>query len=101
MDANVSAILERIARRDIAAIGVLADYLEENDLPHAKRVRGWWRWYSRRMEWWYDPNRDHSRRHLTVWENVEIDKEYVRIKVGQVFRKKWTAEKRWRRYVST
>jgi hypothetical protein len=99
MNTTITTLLAQIAKRNTNAIGVLADYMEENNLPHAKRVRGWWKWYADRVQWWTDGKTDHSRRVLTVWENMEIDREYVRIQVGKVFGKKWKVSDKWRRYV--
>lgn len=42
IDDTVSGCLSRIRRGDVAAVGVLADYLEENNLTGAKTVRRLW-----------------------------------------------------------
>ena len=67
IDDTVRTCLERVRARDVSAVGVLADYLEENGLPHAKRVRELWERFTRNVAYWSDPENDVSRRKWLRW----------------------------------
>lgn len=99
-DPTVAGCLEEIRKGELTALGVLADYMSEQRLPHRARVRGWFAWYERRRAFWTDPTRNHSRRHLTAWENARIDREYVRQRIAAVFGRKWRVPRELARFVA-
>ncbi len=89
-DPTIAGCLARIQRGDVAAAGVLADYLEENTLPHAKRVRSMWN----RVQQWYqnvvdrDPAKQSRRKH-TKWERIAIHRRWLRNGIANLYGRKW------------
>lgn len=61
LDDTIRTCLGRIARCQIVAVGVLADYLEETGHPFAGRVRRMWNRYLRRQAFWYAHDFSRSR----------------------------------------
>lgn len=95
IDDTIRGCLHRIARRDVSAVGVLADYLEETSHALAGRVRRLWDWYVVREKYWTD--RDPvatSRRRLTAWEGSCITRHKVWWQIRQLFRRKWKWQSR-------
>lgn len=68
---GVAALLATIRKGDWQAIGVLADYLEENGLPHARRLRSFWDKYQRMERYWLKAENE-PRRTNARWEEVAL-----------------------------
>lgn len=91
-DPTIAGCLARIQRGDVSAAGVLADYLEENNLPNAKKVRALWV----KVQGWYqvvvnrDPAKQARRRH-TKWERIAIHRRYLRNEIANVYGRTWKA----------
>ena len=63
---EINAFLAKLRRGDATAAGMLADFLEEHDLPMKGAVREAWDRYQRRTT--YYGARDWSRTRWTLWE---------------------------------
>ncbi len=89
-DPTIAGCLEKVRRGDVSAVGVLADYLEENGLPHAKMVRGLWNRFSRWGEVVRNrPDQVQARRKHTKWERLAFHRRWLRERIAGVFKRSW------------
>lgn len=82
-DATIRGCLDALRKGDIFAVGILADWLEENQLPHATRVRQMWARYERRRQWF--ATADLTRRKSTHWEIAGRERNRLRSKVARLY----------------
>jgi hypothetical protein len=89
-DPVVLGCLERIRRGEVTAAGVLADFMDENGLPYASRVRGIWDDYRRQHNYWATlPDSEFERTWYTRWEATAWTRRRVRMLIGRLFGRKW------------
>ncbi len=88
-DPTVAGCLAKVQRGDVSAVGVLADYLEENALPHAKRVRKLWNQMNEWIAYWLNPETDMSRRKYVRWQRVAFNRRWLRNRIAEVFKRNW------------
>lgn len=89
-DDVITGCLARVRRGEVAAVGVLADYLDETGHPLAKRVRALWakvqRWgeivAARSLE-------SQARRKQTKWERIAGHRRWLRDQIAKLFKRKW------------
>lgn len=87
-DPVIIGCLYKLRRGDVFAVGVLADYLEENKMPWASRVRNMWQRYCRREAYFnkHDFSRD---RYWTRWESIAVDRMLLCRKIAAIYGRKW------------
>jgi hypothetical protein len=86
-DPTIAGCLEKIRRGDVTAVGVLADYLEENRLPKAKSVRNFWVKYGEYIRRVEEMNID--RRRLSKWEMIAQCRSWLRRRICNLYGRKW------------
>jgi len=86
-DPTILTCLESIRKGDAAAVGVLADYLEENNLPRAKALRRIWESCCNSIAYWMTANLD--RRRFARWEAIAWCRKYARTRVRNLYKRKW------------
>lgn len=84
---TVAALLARIRTGETSMVGVLADYLEDKELPFARSVRSIWKLYLERVE--YYTRRDWSRTRWTRREALGWAAGSLRLRIGRTFRMGW------------
>ena len=87
-DDTIRSLLARLARCDVAAVGVLADYLDENAHPLAARVRRLWTNYQRDYAYWVRNSPGVASR-WTAWECRAGQGRRLRRKLGALFGRRW------------
>ena len=89
-DPVIIGCLDKLRRGDIFAVGVLADYLEENGLPWASTVRKMWQRYCRREA--YFSRKDFSRsKRWTQWEAIAAERRTLTRKIAMIYERKWVS----------
>jgi len=91
VDDTMRTLISRIQKCDIAAIGVLADWMEENKRPYASKIRCIWNDLQSSLEYWSIPDRDLTRCELTRWELIAGARRWARRRVAKAFGKKWVS----------
>lgn len=84
---TVKGCLARLRKGELFAVGVLADKLEEDNLPYAKKIRKIWEKYCADFAYW--STADLSRRRFVRWQVIGWLNEGLRRKIGRFFGKKW------------
>jgi hypothetical protein len=88
-DDIVRGCLDQLRRGTVSAVGVLADHLEEQKHPLAKKIRKEWNRYVNNVTYWSDPAIDVSRRRYTRWELLALIAQNLRYRVRVMFRLVW------------
>ena len=86
-DYVIRGCLALIRRGEMSAVGVLADRMEEEGLPHARTVRRMWNRYQRRFRFW--TTADLTRRRFTAREVIAWDRASLRGNIARLFGRKW------------
>jgi hypothetical protein len=90
VDPTIRGCVDRIRRCEYAAIGVLADYLDENRLPWAGTVRRVWNKLQSDVAVWSDY--DFSRcRNWTRWEAIAAARRRSCQRVLRLYGRDWTS----------
>lgn len=83
-DPVVLGCIDRLKKGNVNAVGVLADYLEENGLPHAAVIRRLWADYSNMEAHFLRPD-TRIRRQLSRWEEIALWRMWLFRKVRTVY----------------
>ena len=87
-DDVVRGCLDLFRRRgDMTTVGILADRMDELELPHAKTVRRMWNRFNRRFAYW--TSTDLTRRSFTAREVIALDVAHVWRMIARLFGRKW------------
>lgn len=87
-DPVVRGCLSQIRRGVTDAVGVLADYLEENSLPGRKQLRSLWGKYNEYVDSWKTVT-DWSRRSCVLWEVIARNRRWLRQRIGELYGREW------------
>ena len=87
-DAVIRGCLDKIRRKEMTAVGVLADHLDEIKHPLAKRVRADFQRAEAGIRWTYSAEWS-DRNRLTRWEHVAIWRRWLWDRIMKHFGRKW------------
>lgn len=87
VDPTIAGCLHQIRIGNVTAVGVLADYLEEQKLTGAKSVRKYWTKYTEVCEWHLTA--DFSRRKNTKSESIRKWRRWLRNRIRNLYGRKW------------
>ena len=89
-DDTVRGCLEKIRRGEVTAVGVLADYMEERQLPGWKRVRAVYARYAGFIAFWQGlSDESMARRKYTRWERVAANRRAMVYRTMRLFGRDW------------